>query len=98
MCEALKDEFWIAAMQEELNQFVRNEVWTFVPKTNQMNVIGTKWVFRNKTDDSGIITRNKARLVTKGYNQAEGIDYDETTCGKVGSGKIVISFCLYEWF
>jgi len=43
-----------------------------------MNVIGTKWVFRNKSDDSGIITRNKARLVAKGYNQAKGIDYDET--------------------
>jgi len=55
-----------------------NEIWTLVPRTNQMNVICTKWVFRNKSDDSGIITRNKARLVAKGYNQAEGIDYDET--------------------
>jgi len=43
-----------------------------------MNVIGTKWVFRNKSDDSGIITRNKARIVAKGYNQAKVIDYDET--------------------
>jgi len=74
VCEALKDEFWTAAMQEELNQFVRNEVWTLVPRTNQMNVIGTKWVLRNKSDDSGVITRNKARLVAKGYNQAEGIN------------------------
>ena len=63
--EVLKDEFWTTAMQEELNQFVRNDVWTLVPKTNQMNVVGTKWVFRNKSDDSGIITRNKARLVAK---------------------------------
>jgi len=78
VCEALKDEFWTSAMQEELNQFVRNEVWTLVPRTNQMNVIGTKWVFINKYDDLGIITRNKARLVAKEYNQAEGIDYDET--------------------
>jgi len=65
-------------MQEELNQFVRNEVWTLVPKTNQMNVIGTKWVFRNKSNESSIITRNKVRLIAKGYNQAEGINYDET--------------------
>jgi len=43
-----------------------------------MNVIGTKWVFINKSDDLGIITRNKARLVAKRYNQAKGIDYDET--------------------
>ncbi|XP_068503904.1 uncharacterized mitochondrial protein AtMg00810-like [Phaseolus vulgaris] len=78
VCEALKDEHWTTAMHEELNQFVRNEVWTLVPKTTQMNVIRTKWVFRNKSDDSGIFTRNKARFVAKGYNQAEGIDYDET--------------------
>jgi len=76
--EALKDEHWIVAMHEELNQFVRNGVWLLVPRTYEMNVIGTKWVFRNKSDDTGVITRNKARLVAKGYNQEEGIDYDET--------------------
>jgi len=76
--EALNDEHSIAAMHEELNQFVRNDVWLLVPRTNQMNVIGTKWVFRNKSDDTGVITRNKARLVAKGYNQEEGIDSDET--------------------
>ncbi|MGI4673503.1 reverse transcriptase domain-containing protein, partial [Klebsiella pneumoniae] len=42
------------------------------------SVVGTKWVFRNKTDSDGVITRNKARLVAKGYSQQEGIDYDET--------------------
>jgi len=52
-------------MQEELNQFVRNEVWTLVLRTNPMNVIGTKWVFKNKSDDSGVITRNKVILVAK---------------------------------
>ncbi|GKD08193.1 retrovirus-related pol polyprotein from transposon TNT 1-94, partial [Tanacetum coccineum] len=41
-------------------------------------VIGTKWVFRNKLDENGIVSRNKARLVAQGYNQQEGIDYDET--------------------
>ena len=76
--DALKDEHWISAMHEELNQFVRNDVWFLVPKIVQMNVIGTKWVFRNKSDDSGVITRNKARLVAKGYNQEKWIDYDET--------------------
>ena len=54
---------------------MRNDIWVLVPRTNQMNVIGTKWVFRNKSDDSGVITRNKARLVAKGYNQEEGIGY-----------------------
>ncbi|XP_068474974.1 uncharacterized mitochondrial protein AtMg00820-like [Phaseolus vulgaris] len=68
----------ILAMQEELNQFALNEVWTLVPRTPEINIIGTEWVFRNKMDEHGVITRNKARLVAKGYNQEEGIDYDET--------------------
>ena len=41
-------------------------------------MVGTKWVFKNKTDSDGIIIRNKARLVAKGYSQQEGIDYDKT--------------------
>jgi len=76
--EALKDEKWVEAMHEELNQFARNDVWFLVPKTAEMNIIGSKWVFRNKLDEAGVITRNKARVVAKGYNQEEGIDYGET--------------------
>ena len=76
--EALYDEHWLMAMNEEQNQFKRNEVWDLVPKPTFHQSIGTKWVFRNKLDESGIIVRNKARLVSKGYNQEEGIDYDET--------------------
>jgi len=56
--EALKDESWIATMHEELNQFTRNEVWPLVPRSDQMNIIGTKWVFRNKLVESRVITRN----------------------------------------
>ncbi|GJY85846.1 retrovirus-related pol polyprotein from transposon TNT 1-94 [Tanacetum coccineum] len=76
--EALKDESWVVAMQEELNQFVANDVWDLVPLPMSQSVIGTKWVFRNKLDENGIVSRNKARLVAQGYNQQEGIDYDET--------------------
>ncbi|CAM8923480.1 unnamed protein product [Rhodiola kirilowii] len=65
-------------MQEELHQFERNKVWSLVPRPKDKNVIGTKWVFGNKLDDKGTVVRNKARLVVKGYNQQEGIDYDET--------------------
>ncbi|WJX83468.1 hypothetical protein P8452_66129 [Trifolium repens] len=76
--EALTDEFWIEAMQEELNQFKRNEVWDLVPRPEGVNIIGTKWVYRNKFDESGVVTRNKARLVAQGYSQIEGVDFDET--------------------
>ncbi|GJR64043.1 retrovirus-related pol polyprotein from transposon TNT 1-94 [Tanacetum coccineum] len=69
---------WIVAKQEELNQFIANDVWELVPLPISQSFIGTKWVFRNKLDENGIVYRNKARLVAQGYNQQEGIDYDET--------------------
>ncbi|GJU62995.1 putative ribonuclease H-like domain-containing protein [Tanacetum coccineum] len=74
---ALKDPSWIEAMQEELLQFKLQEVWTLVDLLNGKRAIGSKWVFRNKKDERGIMIRNKARLVAQGYTQEEGIDYDE---------------------
>ncbi|GJY13691.1 putative ribonuclease H-like domain-containing protein [Tanacetum coccineum] len=74
---ALKDLSWIEAMQEELLQFKLQEVWTLVDLPIGKRVIGTKWVFRNKKDERGILIRNKVRLVAQGYTQEEGIDYDE---------------------
>ncbi|GJU33681.1 retrovirus-related pol polyprotein from transposon TNT 1-94 [Tanacetum coccineum] len=76
--EALKDKSWVVAMQEELNQFVANDVWELVPLPINQSVITTKWVFINILDENGIVSRNKARLVAHKYNQQEGIDYDET--------------------
>jgi len=76
--EALQDDQWCIAMQEELNQFERNEVWELIPRNESFQVIGTRWVFRNKVDEDGNITKNKARLVAKGYRQEKGIDYDAT--------------------
>ncbi|KAI0519487.1 hypothetical protein KFK09_006935 [Dendrobium nobile] len=64
----LGDEFWIIAMQEELNQFTKNDVWELVKRPKEQRVVGTKWVFKNKVNDSRIIIRNKVRLVAKGYN------------------------------
>jgi hypothetical protein len=57
--DALRDPDWVVAMQVELNNFTRNEVWHLVPRPNQ-NVVGTKWVFCNKQDEHGVVTRNKA--------------------------------------
>ena len=76
--EAKVDSYWLLAMQEELNQFERNQVWRLVLRPHDRLTIGTKWVFRNKLDESDNITRNKARLVAQGYNQIEKIDFEET--------------------
>lgn len=76
--EALEDELWINAMQEELGQFEKNDVWDLVPRPSNSNVIGTKWIFKNETDEHGNITRNKARLVAHGYTEVEGVNFDET--------------------
>ncbi|GJU92201.1 retrovirus-related pol polyprotein from transposon TNT 1-94 [Tanacetum coccineum] len=74
---ALKDPSSIKAMQEELLQFKLQEVWTLVDLPYGKRAIGTKWVFRNKKDERGIVIRNKARLVAQGYMKEEGIDYDK---------------------
>ena len=76
--EALEDPDWVVAMQEELNNFTRNEVWVLEERPQDKNVIGTKWVFRNKQDEYGVVDRNKTRLVAKGFAQVEGLDFGET--------------------
>ncbi|GJS54891.1 retrovirus-related pol polyprotein from transposon TNT 1-94 [Tanacetum coccineum] len=78
LIKALEEEGWVIAMQEELNQFERNKVWTLIPKPHRRTIIGTKWIWKNKMDEEGVVTKNKARLVAQGYNQQEGIDYEET--------------------
>nr|GFA87011.1 putative ribonuclease H-like domain-containing protein [Tanacetum cinerariifolium] len=75
--QALKDPSWIKAMQEELLQFKLQKVWILVDLPYGKRAIGTKWVYRNKKDERGIVMRNKARLVAQGHTQEEGIDYEE---------------------
>ncbi|KAD4585780.1 hypothetical protein E3N88_23381 [Mikania micrantha] len=74
---ALQDSSWIESMQEELNQFAKLKVWKLVDLPEGKKALGTRWVFKNKKDESGVIVRNKARLVVQGYRQEEGVDYDE---------------------
>nr|GEU68007.1 putative ribonuclease H-like domain-containing protein [Tanacetum cinerariifolium] len=75
--QALKDLSWIEAMQEELLQFKMQKVWVLVDLPYGKRAIGTKWIFKNKKDERDIVVRNKARLVTQGHTQEEGIDYEE---------------------
>ena len=75
--KALEDADWIKFMHEELHQFIRNDVWELVPRPKDANVIGTKWIFKNKSNEHGTVIRNKSRLVAQGYTQVEGVDFDE---------------------
>ncbi|GJT40734.1 putative ribonuclease H-like domain-containing protein [Tanacetum coccineum] len=77
IAKALSDSSWVEAIQEELLQFKLQQVWILVDFPNEKRAIGTKWVFRNKKDERGIVIRNKARLVAQGHRQEEGIDYEE---------------------
>ncbi|GJV70419.1 putative ribonuclease H-like domain-containing protein [Tanacetum coccineum] len=68
IAEALQDDSWVQVMQEELLQFKLQQVWILVDLPHGMKVIGTKWVYRNKRDERGVVVRNKARLVAQGHN------------------------------
>ncbi|GKD28768.1 putative ribonuclease H-like domain-containing protein [Tanacetum coccineum] len=75
--KALSDPAWVEAMQEELLQFKLQKVWILVDLPKGHRAIGTKWVYRNKKDERGIVIRNKERLVAQGHTQEEGMDYNE---------------------
>jgi len=66
--KAVVNEHWVMAMHDELNQFKRNEVWELVPRPSKTNIIGTKWVFKNKLGEHGLITGKKVRLVSKFFS------------------------------
>jgi hypothetical protein len=68
---------WLKSMNEELDQIENNDTWELVPRLANKNVIGSKWIYKNKMNEQGNIVRNKARLVCKGYAQIEGLDFDE---------------------
>ncbi|GJV70717.1 retrovirus-related pol polyprotein from transposon TNT 1-94 [Tanacetum coccineum] len=76
--EAMADSAWIKAMQEELHQFERLDVWELVDRPLCKNIINLKWLWKNKHDEENTIISNKSHLVAKGYAQKEGIDFEES--------------------
>ena len=98
--EASVDEFWVNAMKEELSQIGKNKTWELVPIPKDKNVIGAKWVFRNKLDENGKISRNKARLFCKGYAQIEGVDFDETFAlvARIEAIRIFLAYSTFKVF
>nr|GEW32391.1 putative ribonuclease H-like domain-containing protein [Tanacetum cinerariifolium] len=97
---ALEDKSWVDAMQEELLQFQIQKVWILVDLPFKKKAIGTKWVYRNKKDERGVVVRNKARLVTQGHRQEAGIDYDEVFAPvvRIEAIRIFLAFVSYMGF
>ena len=97
---AILDADWIKAMQEELNEFKRHNVWTLVPRPKDRTIIGTRWVYRNKLDKDGVIIRNKARLVAQGFTQIESIDYGETFApvARIEAIRLFLAYASYMNF
>ncbi|GKF90606.1 retrovirus-related pol polyprotein from transposon TNT 1-94, partial [Tanacetum coccineum] len=76
--DALTQSCCIEAMQEELNEFERLEVWELVPRLDKVMISTLKWIYKVKLDEIGGILKNKARLVARGYRQEEGINFEES--------------------
>ncbi|GJX58006.1 retrotransposon protein, putative, ty1-copia subclass [Tanacetum coccineum] len=76
--EALTESCWIEAMQEELNEFERIEVWELVPRPDRVMIITLKWIYKVKLDELGGVSKNKAHLVARGCRQEEGVDFEES--------------------
>ena len=98
--EALQDNDWYNTMKEDIEQIEKKKTWTLVPRLADKNVIGTKWVFRNKLDENGEIIRNKEKLVCKGYPQKEGLDYGETFApvARMEGVRTLLAYAAYKGF
>ena len=97
---ALQDSSWVEAMQEELQQFVKLQVWQLVKLPKGVHPIGTRWVFWVKKDDRGVVVRNKARLVVQGFTQIEGLDYDEVFApvARLESIRLFLAYASFKRF
>ncbi|GJU21102.1 putative ribonuclease H-like domain-containing protein, partial [Tanacetum coccineum] len=100
VAQALNDPTWIEAMQEEMQQFVNQEVWQLIPLPDGKIAIGTKWILKNKRDARGIVVWNKARLVAQGHRQEKGIDYDEVFApvARIEAIRLFLAFASYMGF
>jgi hypothetical protein len=87
-------------MHDELENFERNQVWTLVDPPQGVNVIGTKWVFKNKQGENGEVVRNKAHLVAQGYSQVEGQDFGEifAPVARLEAIRILLAFATSKGF
>ncbi|KAI3754743.1 hypothetical protein L1987_54533 [Smallanthus sonchifolius] len=98
--EALADNCWIEAMQDELSQFQKLQVWDLVDLPKGFQPIGTRWVFKCKMDDRHVVVKNKARLVVQGFYQQEGLDYNEvySPVARIEAIRLFLAYATYVGF
>ncbi|KAI3795101.1 hypothetical protein L1987_37746 [Smallanthus sonchifolius] len=98
--EALTENCWIEAMQDELSQFQKLHVWDLVDLPKGFQPIGTRWVFKCKTDDRHVVVKNKARLVVQGFYQQEGLDYNEVYApvARIEAIRLFLAYATYVGF
>ncbi|GJX43486.1 retrovirus-related pol polyprotein from transposon TNT 1-94 [Tanacetum coccineum] len=96
--EAMEESCWIEAMQEEIHEFERLEVWELVPRPDRAMIISLKWIFKVKLDKYGSVLKNKARLVAKGYRQEEGVDFEESFApvARIEAIRIFLAYGAYK--
>ncbi|GKC51841.1 retrovirus-related pol polyprotein from transposon TNT 1-94, partial [Tanacetum coccineum] len=96
----MTDHAWIEAMQEELHQFERLDVWELIDIPYCLNVINLKWLWENKWDEENTVKHNKARLVAKGYRHEEGIDFEESFApvARLEAVRVFIAYVAHKSF
>ena len=99
-CKAASDPRWVQAMIEEFQALQNNGTWTLCPRLPHQNIISNKWVYRIKQKSDGTIERFKARLVSKGFDQKNGINYTETFSPVIKPATIYVILSLvvqFDW-
>ncbi|GJW49900.1 retrovirus-related pol polyprotein from transposon TNT 1-94 [Tanacetum coccineum] len=95
----MSDHSWIESMQDELHQFERQAVKELVPRPDGKNIIAVKWLWKNKSDAENIVIQNKSRFVfVKGYNQEEGIDFEESfaSVSRLEAVRMFVAFAVHK--
>jgi hypothetical protein len=98
--EASGHPYWDTTMNEEYHSLMANDTWDLVPLPKGRKLVRCKWVYRTKYASDGSVERHKARLVSKGFSQVEGIDYNETfsPVAKMNSIHLVLSLAAsHKW-
>ena len=98
--EANKSEDWLKVMNKELDQIEKNHTWEHVPRPQDKNVVGTKWILKKKLNKNGQIIKNTAKLVCKGYAQVQGIDFEKnfSPVARLEAIKMFFAFACFKNF